>query len=95
VLQVYTVLASADNSSVFRTFASLENRRVLHQSSEQVMVYVEQVLMGGPKFMRRKYRMAVVTTIFPDSMTGEFHLARPGAMQTYQVQPLSLMRVAI
>ena len=81
------MLSSADNSNVFRTYCALENIRVVHSSADEKSVYTEQVVMGGPRLMKRKYRLAVLSTAFPKMLAGEFHLVRPGGMRVYQVRP--------
>ena len=84
---MYAVLSSADSSTVFRTYSAIQNMRVVHSNADEVAVYTEQVVWGGPRLMKRKYRLAVLSTSFPKMLAGEFHLARPGGMHTYQVRP--------
>ena len=49
-------------------------------------MFSEQTILGGPKFLKRKYTMEVLSTLYPAMLAAEFHLARPGAMLTYQVR---------
>lgn len=85
-LQVLAMMRNPDNSGIMRTLQAVKHHTVLSDTPDETCVYAEHVARSGPRFMRRTIQLNVAMGVRPRELCGEFFLAKPGGLRTYEAR---------
>lgn len=85
LLQLFILLTSENNSSVFSSIERTIRRDIISENSSERVVYLEQAAVVGAWKFKRQFTTACFVTEYMKKLSADFSLAKPGIMASFQV----------
>lgn len=85
LLQLFVLLTSENNSSVFSSIDRTIRRDVISEDSNERVVYLEQAARVGALMFKKQFTTACYVTEYKKKLSADFSLAKPGVMASFQV----------
>jgi hypothetical protein len=85
LLQLFQLLTSENNSSVFSSIDRTIKREIVSETSRAKVVYLEQAATVGALMFKKHFTTACYVTEYAQKLSADFSLAKPGIMASFQV----------
>lgn len=85
LLQLFLLLTSENNASVFSSIDRTIKRDILSETANERFVYLEQAATVGALMFKKHFTTACYVTEYIDKLSADFSLAKPGIMASFQV----------